>query len=121
MIEIDSKSSLFDLHNFIQDAADFGHDHLFEFFAGRSPRNRKVVFGGYNDDWEERLDIYCDTCLEHIYPLPKSCKLYYRFDFGDNWYFEIRKGRKKPREAEEGIHYPRIVKLIDPAPQQYGS
>ena len=44
IIEIDSKSSLLALHDAIQDAVDFDRDHMFEFFAGRNWRNRKVVF-----------------------------------------------------------------------------
>ena len=117
-IEIDSKSSLLDLYDFIQDAVAFDRDHLFEFFVGRNHRNRTLVFGE-NFDWEESIDIYSETILEQVYPLPKSCKLYYHFDFGDDWYFEIRKGRKKPREPEKGIQYPRIVESIGPVPQQY--
>lgn len=119
-IEIDSKSSLFDLFSFIQDSIGFDRDHIFEFFAGRNPRNRKLVFGD-NFDWESSVDIYIETTLEKVYPLPKSCKLYYHFDFGDNWYFEIKKSRKKPREPEKGVQYPRIVETIGSAPKQYGS
>ncbi|MFV9691694.1 MAG: IS1096 element passenger TnpR family protein, partial [Desulfobacteria bacterium] len=114
------RSSLLDLHDTIQDVVDFDRDHPFEFFAGRNYRNRKLVFGN-SFDWEENADTYAETTLEQVYPLPKSCKLYYHFDFGDDWYFEIRKGRKKPREPEPGIRYPRIVESIGPAPQQYGS
>ncbi len=119
-IEIDSGSSLFDLHETIQDAVDFDRDHLFEFFAGRNYRNRKVVFED-SFDWEESADIYTEKTLGQVYPLPKSCKLYYHFDFGDDWYFEIRKSRKKFREPEPGVRYPRVVESIGPAPQQYGS
>ena len=119
-IEIDSGSSLFDLHDTIQDVVDFDRDHLFEFFAGRHYRNHKVVFGD-SFDWEESADIYAETTLEQVYPLSKSCKLYYHFDFGDDWYFEIQKSRKKPREPEPEVRYPRIVESIGPAPQQYGS
>ena len=103
-IEIDSRSSLSDLHYFIQDAVEFDRDHLFEFFAGRNPRNRKLVFiDSDRYDWNEIENIYAETFIEHVYPLPKSCKLYYRFHFGDNWYFEIRKSRKKPQEAKKGV------------------
>lgn len=118
-IEINSRSSLLDLHDFILDAVSFDRDHLFEFYVGRNFQNRKVVFEeGF--DWEANADIYAETTLEQIYPLPKSCKLYYHFDFGDDWYFEIRKNRKKPGEPEKGVKYPRIVESIGPAPQQYG-
>ncbi len=59
-IEIDSGSSLFDLHDTIQDVVDFDRDHLFEFFAGRNYRNRKVVFED-SFDWEESADTYAET------------------------------------------------------------
>ena len=110
-IEIDSGTSLFKLHDTILDIVKFDRDHHFEFFAGRNHRNRKLFF-------EESYDF---TTLEQVYPLPKSCKLYYHFDFGDDWYFEIRKGRKKPRDPEPGARYPRVVESIGPAPQQYGN
>lgn len=70
-VEIDSEASLFDLHEVIQDAVSFGRDHLFEFFAGRNWRNRKVVFGdGY--DLGGGFDTYASVRLEKIYPLIKE-------------------------------------------------
>ena len=84
-IEIDSASSLVDLHDFIQDMVDFDRDHLYEFFAGRHSRNRKVVF--FDDfDCETFEEIYSEITLEQLYPLPKGYKLYYNFDFGDVLY-----------------------------------
>lgn len=118
IMEIDSKSSLLDLHEAIQDAVDFDRDHLFEFFGGRNQRNRKVVFEN-SFDWEASFDIYDSITLERVYPLPKSCKLYYHFDFGDDWYFEIKLTRNKPREPEAGVTYPRIIEAIGPNPPQY--
>lgn len=118
-IEVESKSSLYDLHSTIQGAVGFGQDHLFEFHAGRNYRNRKVVFDDLYD-MAEGNDNYDFITLEQVYPLPKSCKLYYHFDFGDDWYFEIRKGRQKPQEPVTGVHYPRVVKSIGPNPSQYG-
>lgn len=119
-IEIDSGSSLFDLHDFIQDMTDFDRDHLYDFFAGRHARNRNVIFADA-DEWEEREAIYSEITLEQIYPLPQAFKLYYFFDYGDSWYFEIKKSRKKPHEREKGVRYPRIVESIGPKPKQYGS
>jgi len=112
--------SLLELFDFIQDTVAFNRDHLFEFFVGPNPRKRTLVFGE-NFEWKSSIDIYSETILEQVSPLPKSCKLYYHFDFGDDWYFEIRKSRKKPREPEKGIQYPRIVESIGPVPQQYGN
>jgi hypothetical protein len=119
-IEMDSGSSFVDLHDAIQDAVDFDRDHLFEFFAGRHYRNRKVVFHD-SFDWEESFYTYSEITLEQVYPLPKSCRLYYHFDFGDDWYFEIRKSRKKPKEPEHDVQYPRVIEPIGPNPEQYPS
>lgn len=120
VLEIESGSSLLGLHDAIQEAIGFDRDHLLEFFAGRNYRNRKLVFDeGF--DWERSWDVYGQLTLEQVYPLPKSCKLYYHFDFGDDWYFEIRKSRKKPTEPEPGVEYPRVVESIGPNPEQYGT
>ena len=56
---------------------------MFEFYAGRNDRNRKIVFSdipGYPDNGEDYENIF----LKDIYPI-KGLKLYYLFDFGDNW------------------------------------
>ena len=120
VIEIDSEASLYDVHDAIQDAVNFDRDHLFEFFAGRHPTNRKLVFDDEFDDVSD-LDKYEEISLEDVYPLPKGLKLYYHFDFGDDWFFEIRKSRKKPKDPEPGVKYPRVIEEIGPNPVQYPS
>ena len=55
--------------------------------------------------------------LRDIWPTGRK-KLYYLFDFGDNWTFEIRK-KRGTREPENNIKYPLVVKAIGPNPQQY--
>lgn len=105
-IEAPDILSLFELHLFIQKIVDFDNDHLFDFYAGRNDQNRKVVFtehSGSPNDGGDYESIY----LKDIYPL-KGLKLYYRFDYGDNWIFEIRKDRKKVKPDQEK-RYPRIV------------
>ena len=119
VFEIESGASLYDVHDTIQDASDFDRDHLFEFYAGRNPRNRKVVFED-SDEWEDRLDTYADLTLENVYPLDKGLKLYYLFDFGDSWLFEIKKSRKKPKQPEAGVEYPRVIERVGANPPQYG-
>jgi hypothetical protein len=110
VIEIEPESSLFELRSAILNAVDFDTDHSYEFRAGRSPQNRKVVFDDTADD----------ISLDQVYPLPKSCKLYFHYDFGDDWCFEIRKSREKPHEPDPGVKYPRVVKAIGTNPIQYG-
>ncbi len=106
VIEVPDNYSLFEFHLFIQHVANFENDHLFEFYAGRNERNRKNKFSensGYPDDGGD----YENILLKDIYPL-KGLKLYYLFDFGDNWIFEIHKNRKKAK-IQEDFEYPRIV------------
>lgn len=119
VFEMESDSSLYDLHEAIQDAVDFDRDHLFEFYAGRRPRNRKVVFTD-SFDWGEMLRTFENLTLEDVYPLDRGLQLYYLFDFGDEWLFRIRKSRKKPTEPEPGVQYPRVIESIGANPLQYG-
>jgi hypothetical protein len=58
--------------------------------------------------------------LEGLFPLPKNMKLFYHFDFGDDWRFEIRKMRNKPKEPEAGVRYPRVIEKKGPNLHQYG-
>jgi hypothetical protein len=107
-IEAPDILSLFELHHLIQDTVYFDNDHLFDFYAGRNYRNRKVVF---SEEPGSPLDggIYEDTRLKDIYPFEfKGLKLYYLFDYGDNWIFEIRKSRKRVKPVQ-GHTYPRVV------------
>ena len=118
VIEIESEASLLDLHDAIQAAVNFDRDHLFEFFGGRNWRNRKVVFED-SYDTGDLFDTYASIPLEDVYPLPKGCKLHYHFDFGDDWFFEVKKSRKQPKEPEKGVQYPRVIESVGPDPEQY--
>jgi len=119
VIEIEESASLIDLHAAIQDSVCFDYDHLFEFFAGRNWRRRDLLFSEEFFDWEAEADDLEEVTLEDVYPLPKGMKLYYHFDFGDDWYFEIKKSRKKPAQPQAGVNYPRVVERIGPNPEQY--
>jgi len=110
VLEVDSNSTLYELHLAIQDAVNFDGDHLFEFYAGRTARSRKIVFD------EEEAD---NISLEQVYPLDKGLQLYYFFDFGDSWRFKITKSRKKPTPPEEGVAYPRVIEKMGKDPEQY--
>lgn len=112
-LEMESSATLYDVHMAIQDAVDFDNDHLYEFFIAKSDTSRdRLRF----DDENGR--IYTTT-LEDLYPLEKGKKLYYLFDYGDNWLFRIAKSRKKPHPPEEGEKYPKLVEAIGDDPEQY--
>ena len=103
-IEVKEDFSLRKLHRYIQKLVDFDDDHLYEFYVGRNPRNRAY-------------SIPEETKLNEIYPL-KGKKLYYLFDFGDNWLFEIKKSRKKKTEDKES-NYPALIESSGINPDQY--
>jgi hypothetical protein len=69
------------------------------------------------EEWDEREQDFLETPLKNIWPTCRK-KLYYLFDFGDKWIFEIRKDRKA-KEPELGIKYTRVIKAIGPNPEQY--
>jgi hypothetical protein len=117
VIEIDERASLADLHYAIQKAVDFDNDHLYEFYVGRHPRNRKITFADPTDTegWDKALS---KVILNQVYPLPEGLKLYYLFDFGDCWRFQIKKSRKI-KAQESGVSYPRVIERQGPNPVQY--
>ena len=118
VIEITDDSTLEDLHLAIQNAVSFDNDHLYDFYAGRNYRNRKVFFHESDDwDWDLHEGAFTDLELRDIYPL-QPLKLYYWFDFGDDWVFEIRKA-KREMPPKPDVDYPRVVKARGPNPKQY--
>ena len=118
VLEIDDSATLEDLHFAIQQAVSFDNDHLYDFYAGRHYRNRQIRYSD-DEDWETRESRFSRLKLSAVYPL-KRLKLYYWFDFGDDWIFEIRKARMvKP--AESGRSYPRVIESHGPNPEQYPS
>ncbi|MBI4191036.1 MAG: hypothetical protein HY525_10920 [Betaproteobacteria bacterium] len=86
-VEFPESFTLSDLHFTIQRLVAFDDDHLHEFFAGRNWRDRKVTFGEPASPLE--VNEGDEVPLSEVFPLPKGQKLYYNFDFGDNWLFEI--------------------------------
>ncbi len=103
-IEVKEDFTLVKLHKYIQAIVEFDDDHLYEFFIGKTPRNRAS-------------SVPKRTQLNEIYPL-KGYKLYYLFDFGDSWLFEIKKSRKKKIENKK-IKYPLIIESTGVNPEQY--
>ena len=100
-IEIDQNADLEDLHLAIQNAVEFENDHLYEFFVARTLTSlERVRFDGEGSS---------GVRMGEIFPLPKNRKLFYWFDYGDDWKFQISRSRKKPNEPESCKQYPVIV------------
>jgi Plasmid pRiA4b ORF-3-like protein len=96
-------TSLADLHLAIQEFVDFQNDHLYEFFIGRHEGHRKIIFRAadlFDEDHflsDEQNGGDDTTPLSQIFPTPKSHKLFYLFDFGDDWCFSIACKSIKPQ------------------------
>jgi hypothetical protein len=120
VIEIESSSSFLQLHEAIQDAVDFDNDHLFEFFIGRHPGHRAYSIGSEpNWDTFNPIKTYSNVRLSSVWPLPSGMKLFYLFDFGDNWLFQINKTKHKDKVIQPGVAYPRVIEAKGKNPEQY--
>lgn len=124
----------------------FDNENLYGFYVARTPRSRDRIryrgrvdsswydgddedgdeddVGEEDDVWEED-DVEDEdaaawaTTLEILFPLPKDRRLFYRFDYGDNWVFQISRARNKPFVAESGTEYPSLIGETGEKPQQY--
>ena len=117
IIAMDDSASLLDLHDEIQDAVDFGRDHPFDFYTANSASpwaDRHWITDV--EDWDEKEAVFWKTKLRDIWPLGRK-KLYYWFDFGDRWIFEIR--RMRSTKADAGLSTPRLLERSGPDPVQY--
>jgi len=103
-IEVKEDFTLLKLHKYIQKLIAFDDDHLFEFYVEKNPRNL-------------RSSVSKSLKLNDIYPL-KGVKLFYLFDFGDSWVFQITKSRKKIIENKTTT-YPLLVESTGVNPEQY--
>jgi hypothetical protein len=104
VIEVKESFTLRQLHKYIQKLVGFDDDHLYEFYIGKNPRNKSG-------------SVPKNAKLNDVYPLT-GCKIYYLFDFGDCWLFQIKKSLKRLNEDEK-VKYPRLIKSIGVSPEQY--
>ena len=89
-IEVEETTSLEELHMFIQKVVCFDNDHLYEFYVGKNPNSRSESISETSN-------------LSEIYPLT-GYKLYYHFDFGDSWLFQIKKSRKRKKIIKHKVN-----------------
>lgn len=115
-IEVDDEASLYDLHEAIQDAVDFGRDHPYHFFLAHSGSGQRHWLWP-DEDYEAVEAKYFRTLLREVFPTGQK-KLFYLFDLGDDWTFQIRK-RRGSRPAQVGVRYPRLIALTGGNPIQY--
>jgi hypothetical protein len=114
-IEIASSATLSDLHVAIQGAVGFSDDHMYTFYVARTPRSRDRV------DLDNENGSLDEMALAETFPLPKGRKLFYWFDFGDDWKFSIERTRAAPQLAKQGERYPRVAAVRGDVPNQHPS
>ncbi len=111
--EVPADFTLDRLASLILHVVGFDGDHLSEFYVANSLRGKRVELGDSDDDDTATLRL-CD-----IFPLAPRKKLYYTYDFGASWRFEIvPKG--KLASAQDGLQYPRPVSQEGAKPREYG-
>jgi hypothetical protein len=107
VIEIDSGATLADLGHAIREAAGFAKARKSQFVAGRSETHANRIVHNEGEEMEAAR-------LENAWPTEKGHALFYIFGFGGGGQhrFKISRGRWKPKEPEEGVRYPRVIKRV---------
>jgi hypothetical protein len=113
VIEIEATATLEDLHVAIQDAVEFENDHMYEFYIAATPKSGDRRTYSVDDG-----NIF-KTTISQVFPLESGTKLFYWFDFGDDWLFEVSQSRTPPHAAIEGEHYPQLIDEMGTKPIQY--
>jgi hypothetical protein len=112
-LEIPIDQSLDELHQAILCAVGFDNDHMYEFCIASSYYSSSAQRISCDDDKVTQETI--DTILSKA----KGKKLYYMFDYGDSWLFQINKSRKKRFNEKPDIFYPQVVLESGVKPEQY--
>jgi len=111
--EVDGGCNLEDLHLIIQGAVEFDNDHMYEFYIANTAHSRERKHFECDDQ------IICNTTIESFIQTSRGKKMFYLFDYGDSWVFQVSKTRKKPFEAIANISYPNVISQSDFKPEQY--
>jgi len=113
-IKLSHKHTLLDLHNAIQEAFDFGNDHLYSFFMDgkRYSKNR------YNCDMCEEPPFVDEAVIGEL-DLYVGQKILYLFDFGDMWEFDVQ--LVEILEEDTIVLKPQIIESKGESPEQYPS
>lgn len=110
---IEPGATLEDVHFLIQDAVQFDDDHGYEFYIARTHSSRaKDVFDDDNGELYQRT-------LASLFPLPAKHALFYRFDYGDNWIFQIKPARGAASAAVGGEEESGLIGESGSRPVQY--
>ena len=108
VIEVSSDMQLSELHLLIQDLIGFSDGQLADCFMATRLRGKKIRFMPPKGQPDTASHADMNQSLAEIFPQGSRKRLFYSFDFGDNWIFEIKK-IADTAHAKENVQYPRIV------------
>lgn len=112
VVRMNLSDSLYKLHRMIQKVFEFDNDHLFAFYLGTGILKSTFTIPEAFTMGDE-YSVH-DTTLGDL-QVRRGDKFSYLFDFGDQWWFDI-----KVVEVTEGsIPHPELIKAIHKAPPQY--
>ena len=114
-INISHRHYLTELHLAIQKAFNFDNDHLYSFYiGGKRKTGKEICCAEIEGEGKTANEIMISDL-----GLFRGQKIFYLFDFGDEWWFDI-KLLKIDKELAHPI-YPLIVDSKGESPEQYPS
>ncbi len=121
VVALPVETMLVEVADLILRTLEFDDDHMSDFFLANGPRGAKsplLARCDHEDASDEDASVW-QLPLSAVFPLAKHKKLYYFFDYGDSWKFQItKKGREASADAR--LTYPLIVEQHGVKPLQYG-
>lgn len=118
IIEIRENKTLLDLATIILKSYNFEMDHLFGFYNNlKNPYQSDEAYELINEDFpvNEHTKELKETLINEVFYLNR--KMLFLFDYGDEWIFLTECIKITDPEAKG--RYPRIIKKLGKAPEQY--
>ncbi|BAS26713.1 plasmid pRiA4b ORF-3 family protein [Limnochorda pilosa] len=113
VVELPAGEPLDKLHDAIQAAFDWDWDHAYAFFMDRRGwRSKDAYWSPGSEEFPSTLDVTLDEL-----GFEPGQQFQYLFDFGDEWWHNVRFLGAVPREP--GATYPRVVGSRGTPPPQY--
>lgn len=108
VIEVPGDMRLDEFHHLIQTLIGFTDEQVEECFIATRLRGKKMRLLPSKGNAGLHSQAEMNMTLAEIFQPGSRKRIFYSFDFGDNWIFEIRKTAESP-QLVESAHYPRIV------------
>ena len=119
-IKIRGDQTLEELHYAIFDAFGRDDEHMYQFQFGKKPMDRNganyVTPFGFDPFDDNTAGCVDETTLDSL-GLKVKRKFFYWFDFGDDWWHEIRVEAIDNKVATG--KFPRVTKRVGKSPPQY--